>query len=134
MDSENPPKKLSNKVSIITGAGSGMGAASARRLASEGARVFVVDLDGSAAQKVAEEINGAGGLAISKTLDVSSRKDVIQLVGEAVDQFGPIDILVNNAGFSHAQKFVDMDDGMWERTIAVNLNGPMFFHTPFFQA
>ena len=115
-------------MAIITGAGSGMGAASARLLAKEGARVVVVDLDGSAAEKVAQEINEAGGEGIWRQLDVTSRQDVDLLVREVLDRWGQIDILVNNAGFTHqAQLFLDTDESIWDKSIAVNLKGPMYF-------
>ena len=127
MTSENMKGKLCEKVAIITGAGSGIGAASARRLAKEGARVAVVDLEGSAAEKVTQEINEAGGQAMWRQLDVSSKPDVDQLVKDVLDRWGQIDILVNNAGFGEVKWFIDTDESMWDKTIAVNLKGPMFF-------
>jgi len=127
MTKESMSDKLKDKVAIVTGSGSGIGAASARRLAKEGARVAVVDLDGSAADKVAHEINDAGGQAMWKQVDVSSKQDVDQLVQDVLDRWGQIDILVNNAGFGEVQWFVDTDESMWDKTIAVNLKGTMFF-------
>jgi len=127
MTKESMSDKLKDKVAIVTGSGSGIGAASARRLAKEGARVAVVDLDGSAAEKVAQEINDAGGQAMWKQVDVSSKQDVDQLVQDVLDRWGQIDILVNNAGFGEVQWFIDTDESMWDKTIAVNLKGTMFF-------
>jgi 2-hydroxycyclohexanecarboxyl-CoA dehydrogenase len=127
MTKESMSDKLKGKVAIVTGSGSGIGAASARRLAKEGARVAVVDLDGSAAEKVAQEINDAGGQAMWKQVDVSSKQDVDQLVQDVLDRWEQIDILVNNAGFGEVQWFIDTDESMWDKTIAVNLKGTMFF-------
>ena len=127
MTKESMSDKLKNKVAIVTGSGSGIGAASARRLAKEGAQVAVVDLDGSAAEKVAQEINNAGGEAMWKQVDVSSKQDVDQLVQDVLDRWGQIGILVNNAGFAEVQWFIDTDESMWDKTIAVNLKGTMFF-------
>lgn len=127
MTKESMSDKLKDKVAIVTGSGSGIGAASARRLAKEGARVAVVDLDGSTAEKVAQEINEGGGQAMWKQVDVSSKQDVDQLVQDVLDRWGQIDILVNNAGFGEVQWFIDTDESMWDKTIAVNLKGTMFF-------
>ena len=84
--------RLENRTAFITGAGRGIGRAIATRLAEEGARVAVVDLDGSAAEKVAQEINDAGGQAMWKQVDVSSKQDVDQLVQDVLDQRAATDL------------------------------------------
>ena len=89
--------KLSGKVAIVTGAGSGIGRAIALRFAAEGAAVVVNDLVADAAQRVAKEIEAAGGRAQPFPGDVSDARRVEALVREAVGRFGRLDVLVNNA-------------------------------------
>ena len=107
---------------IVTGAGSGMGRATAHLFADEGARVAVVDVTPGGAQAVAAEISQAGGVARSWAVDVSDRQLVEKLIAEVVAEFGGLDILVNNAGISAAGP-IDSDDyeARWAKTLAVNL-------------
>jgi 3-oxoacyl-[acyl-carrier protein] reductase len=89
---------LQGKVTVITGAGSGMGRASALLFAQEGAKVLVVDLNEGSAQAVAAEIRAAGGQAVALRADVSKAADVQAMITAAVNQWDRIDILFNNAG------------------------------------
>lgn len=88
---------LQNKIAIVTGGASGIGGATARRLAEEGAKVLVADIDEDAADANVEQIRGAGGIAESCRMDVSKTKDIEAMVGKCVDGFGGLNILVNNA-------------------------------------
>lgn len=110
---------------LITGAGQGIGAATARRLAAEGARVLVTDLDPERAARVAADIVAAGGRAESLACDVTDRAAVEAAVAHAVAEFGALDVLVNNA-YSCAPDqalFEDEPDDVWERDLDVTLSG-----------
>lgn len=119
-------KKLLDKVALVTGAGSGMGKAIARRYASEGAKVIVSDINFDSVSKVAAEIGADGGEAVAVAADVSKEQDVQNLIDTAVKKYGTLDILVNNAGIM--DNFVpaaDVTDELWEKVFAVNTTGPM---------
>ena len=111
---------LAGKVAFITGAGRGMGRAMAERLAAEGARVAVTDIDKDAAAAAASEL---GGDAVAVHLDVTDALSVAAAVEETCAALGPIDILVNNAGWDRLSPFVDTDEDLWDRLIAINLKG-----------
>ena len=111
---------LSGKIAFVTGAGRGMGRAMAERLAAEGARVAVTDIDKDAAAAAAEVL-GSGAVAVH--LDVTDALSVAAAVEEATAALGPIDILVNNAGWDRLAPFVDTDEDLWDRLIAINLKG-----------
>mgnify|MGYP001305882520 CR=1 FL=1 len=93
---------LKNKVSIVTGAALGIGAASAKELSQCGSSVTLMDINVSAAEKVAKEINDAGGRAHVVIADASSAKDCERTVTETVEAFGGLDILFNNVGIQPA--------------------------------
>ncbi|MFJ8979754.1 SDR family NAD(P)-dependent oxidoreductase [Streptomyces sp. NPDC102282] len=111
---------------LLTGAGQGIGAATARRLASEGAAVLVTDLDAGRAARTAAGIREAGGTAESLACDVGDRDAVDAAVAHAADAFGRLDVLVNNAYANHddAALFEDEDDASWEHTLDITLSGP----------
>ncbi|MFJ4462192.1 SDR family NAD(P)-dependent oxidoreductase [Streptomyces sp. NPDC088928] len=111
---------------LITGAGRGIGAATARRLASEGARVLVTDLDGERAERSAEVIREAGGTAEALACDVTDQAAVETAVAHAVAAFGSLDVLVNNAYSctTDAPLFEDEPDEAWQRDLDVTLTGP----------
>jgi NAD(P)-dependent dehydrogenase (short-subunit alcohol dehydrogenase family) len=110
---------------IVTGAGSGIGRATALRFAQEGAKVVVADLNGDAAKEVVAEIQAAGGTAVAVTGDLSDPAVVDEVVTTAVDTFGGLDVLVNNAGImDRMSAAAEVSDAEWERVIRVNLTAP----------
>jgi 3-oxoacyl-[acyl-carrier protein] reductase len=115
-------RSIAGQVAIVTGAGSGMGRATAHLLADEGAAVAVLDIDADQVAGVAGEINGNGERAEAWTCDVADAARVDAVVAEVVRRLGPPDILVNNAGVSlPAPIAADGYEASWEATIAVNL-------------
>ncbi|MFL5942540.1 MAG: glucose 1-dehydrogenase [Gaiellaceae bacterium] len=112
--------RLEGKVCVITGAGGGMGADAAVRFVEESARVVVADVDGGAAEKVADEV---GGLPVQA--DVSDEASVRAMYAAATERFGGIDVLYNNAGVSPADdaSILETDLDAWERVQAVNTRG-----------
>ena len=118
----NQPR-LQDKVIIITGAGSGIGAASARRLAAEGASVVVADLRVELAHQVSEEITALGGNALAIACNVSIESDVESMVSSTVDHFGKLTGLFANAGTSGFGWIHETSLADWHRVINVNLTG-----------
>jgi 2-hydroxycyclohexanecarboxyl-CoA dehydrogenase len=110
--------RLEGKVALVTGAGSGIGAATARRLAGEGARVAATDVNLDGAREVAGEVSGE-----AFELDVRSTESVGAAVSAVEQELGPIDVLVNNAGYDEFAFFVNTDEDLWDRVLAVNLRG-----------
>jgi 2-hydroxycyclohexanecarboxyl-CoA dehydrogenase len=102
----------------VTGGGSGIGAATCRRLAAEGARVAVTDLNLDSARAIAEEVNGQ-----PFELNVADNGSVRTAVAAVESELGPVDALVNNAGYDEFGFFVNTDPDMWSRVIGVNLIG-----------
>ncbi|MDZ7791716.1 MAG: SDR family oxidoreductase [Xanthomonadales bacterium] len=123
----NDLRRFVGRVAIITGGGSGIGEATTHRLATEGARVVVADVDAAAAARVATDIDSAGGAALGIEVDVAEEDAVAGMVATAVDTFGRIDILHNNAA-AVGRRSVGGDDDLlridpvdWDRSMAVNL-------------
>jgi NAD(P)-dependent dehydrogenase (short-subunit alcohol dehydrogenase family) len=116
---------LAGRSVIVTGAGSGIGRATALAFAAEGARVLVADLNAEGAEKVVKEIAAAGGTAVAVTGDLSEQAVVDRVSATAVEQFGGVDVLVNNAGIMDRMSAVgEVGDAEWERVIRVNLTAP----------
>jgi 3-oxoacyl-[acyl-carrier protein] reductase len=110
--------RLDGKTAIVTGGGSGFGAAMAGLFAQERARVVVADIDGAAAERVAAGAKGA----VAVQADVTREEDTKRMVAAAVDGFGRLDILVNNAGVSHwNQKLTEVGEADFDRVYAVNV-------------
>jgi NAD(P)-dependent dehydrogenase (short-subunit alcohol dehydrogenase family) len=115
--------RLEGKVAIISGAASGMGAATARRFAKEGAKVVIGDVLEEEGRQVAAEITRANGTAEFMRLDVTSEDDWKNVVDATVRQHGKLDILVNNAGISGSAVSDMLDTAAWDRLMAVNSRG-----------
>lgn len=115
--------KLKDKISLVTGAGQGIGKTIALTFAAEGSCVVVNDIDLDKATAVADEINASGTSALPLRADVSQSKEVSNMVAEAAKSFGRIDILVNNAGIQTVSPFLDLSEEEWQRVIDVNLKG-----------
>jgi 3-oxoacyl-[acyl-carrier protein] reductase len=114
---------VQNRVALVTGAAQGIGAAIAARLAADGARVGVLDLQQAAAQAVADEIGSAGGTALALAADVSRRDQVAAAVERLVAEFGALHILVNNAGVIRDNLLFKMTDDDWTTVMEVHLRG-----------
>jgi len=117
---------LAGKRAVITGGASGIGRATAERLAAAGARVAVVDVDADGAERIAATIRAAGGEALATPADVSVEADVEAAVGAAVDRWGGLDIVIANAAIEPVESDgpVDaLDVAVWRRVLEVNLTG-----------
>lgn len=115
-----------NKIAVITGAGSGMGAAMARRFAGEGMKIVVADIDLAAAESTAAEVVAAGGEAIAVRADVASQDEVQAMADRAWDHFGAVHVLVNNAGIVPSGRYRQIWDFPledWRWSFDVNLMG-----------
>ncbi|MBA7706776.1 2,5-dichloro-2,5-cyclohexadiene-1,4-diol dehydrogenase LinX [subsurface metagenome] len=122
--------RLDGKVSIITGAGSGMGEATAKLFSKEGAKVVVADIDAVKGQQVVKEIKDAGGDAIFIEADVSKVSDMEKMVKTTVETCGKINILYNHAGVPGPKGIEDVTEEEWEQCIKANVLGS-FFATKF---
>ncbi len=115
---------LAGKTAVVTGAGGGIGAAIARRFASEGARVAVNDIDADRAGAVSADIESSGDSAVAAPADVSDSASVGAMFDQVEAELGPVDVLVNNAGLIGPMKhFLEADEDWWNRIIGVNLTG-----------
>lgn len=112
---------LTGKCALVTGAASGMGAASARLLADEGARVVLADIDAEGAEAAAGDIREHGAGAVAVTCDVASSTDVERAVEMAVGAFGGLDVVVNCAGIIRRADVVQTTEEEWDRVMAVNV-------------
>ena len=116
--------KLEGKVALITGSGRGIGRAIALKLASEGARIVVNDLDAEPAEETVEAIRAAGGQAVACVGSVSAPDFAERFVGTAVSEYKGLDILVNNAGYTWDSVVQKMTDEQWYAMIDVHLTAP----------
>lgn len=114
---------LKDKSIVITGAAGGIGAAIAKALAADGARITVADLSEAAARTVAGEITAAGGTAIAVAVDVRQRAQVRALIDQAVAAHGRLDVLFNNAGVAQTRPFLDITEEDWRFVTDVNALG-----------
>jgi len=115
--------RLSGKVSIITGAGQGIGRATAIKFAKEGAKVAVCDINMDSVAQAVELVEAAGGEAIGFRVDVTDKESIAKMVAGVMAKWGRIDTLVNNAGIVQDAQFKKMTDEQFERVIDVNLKG-----------
>ena len=116
---------MSVRTALVTGAAAGIGAACAKRLASDGMAVGVLDLDEVRCADTVAAIKAAGGIAMALGADVSNREQVFAAVAKLRAELGPVTVLVNNAGVTDFTKFEDIDDARWDFVFAVNVRGPM---------
>ncbi|CAN5705927.1 SDR family oxidoreductase [soil metagenome] len=112
---------LTNKIAIITGGGSGIGAATGLAMAQAGAKVVVAGRTLSKAQMIAEQIKTAGGQALAVEVDVSQGIDVRRMIDSTLDYFGGLDILFNNAAISPAGSITEISEEEWDECIAIDL-------------
>jgi 2-hydroxycyclohexanecarboxyl-CoA dehydrogenase len=121
-------QRFQDKTVVVTGGGGGIGGATCKRLAAEGAKVAVFDLNGAAADKVAAEITATGGQARAFVCDIAKLADVQKAVANAESALGPIATLVNNAGWDVFKPFTKTTPQDWEKLIAINLTGALNMH------
>ena len=119
--------RFGNKVCLITGAGSGIGRATALRFAAEGGKVIIVDRDEPSGQETANLVKQRGGDAIFARADVAREDEIIAAVQQTIDRWGKVDILVNNAAMMTYKKIVDLSSAEWDMVMAVNLRSVFLF-------
>lgn len=119
---------LTGKAAIVTGGGGGIGRAISVRLAEEGAKVGVFDLNPAAAEAAATEITAKGGAAKAYTVDITDLDAVLRAVAAFEADMGPTDVLINNAGWDKFAFFLDTTPADWRKIIAINYEGPLNLH------
>lgn len=115
--------RLQRKTAIITGAGRGIGAATARRFVEEGARVVIAELKPEQGEAMAAELQAQGYQALAIQTNVAERESVQRMVAAVVEQYGPPDVLVNNAGINVFSDPLELTEAEWRRCFAVDLEG-----------
>ena len=115
--------RLQDKVCIITGAGSGIGQATAKLFAAEGARVVVADVDDKGARSTVAAIKKAGGEAVAEHVDVTDEQETVALANKVAKRFKRIDVLFNNAGISGVGDVLETDPDLFDRVMRVNVRG-----------
>lgn len=118
-------QRFNNKVALVTGAGSGIGRATAVRLASEGAKVVLADIN-EAALADTQAMLAEGAEALCLTVDVSAAENCSAAVNACVERFGQLDILCNIAGVLLCKHFMEITEAEWQRVMGINLNGVFF--------
>ncbi|NML31872.1 2-hydroxycyclohexanecarboxyl-CoA dehydrogenase [Paraburkholderia antibiotica] len=120
--------KFAGKTVVVTGGGGGIGGATCRRFAAEGARVAILDRSLAAAEQVRDEIRAADGVAEALQCDITSRIEVDAAIAATEARLGTIDVLVNNAGWDVFRPFVKTEPAQWDKLIAINLIGALHLH------
>jgi meso-butanediol dehydrogenase/(S,S)-butanediol dehydrogenase/diacetyl reductase len=119
-------ERFEDQVVLITGAASGIGAATARRFASEGARVVVADIDEAGASRVARDLDNRGWIATSAKIDVREPQQFEAIIAHIVSVFGRIDVLFNNAGIAAYGESPELDPQIWHNVLAVDLHSVFY--------
>ena len=118
--------KLEGKCAVITGAGSGIGRATARLFAEEGARIAIADINHEGAEETLNLIQRGGGSGFCVVMDVAKVSDAEALIRTTADRFGRLDIVVNSAGVELPRSLLETSEEDWERVIAIDLKGVYF--------
>jgi 2-hydroxycyclohexanecarboxyl-CoA dehydrogenase len=121
-------QRFNGKTVVVTGGGGGIGGATSRRFAQEGAKVAVLDLNLQAAEAVVARIRAEGGQAAAFEADITQRASVDAAVAALEAQLGPVDVLVNNAGWDVFKPFTKTEPAQWDKLIAINLVGALHLH------
>jgi NAD(P)-dependent dehydrogenase (short-subunit alcohol dehydrogenase family) len=120
-------RRLEGKIAVITGAGSGMGLAMARRFTAAGASVVAADWNAERLNAAVSEIQATGGTILGACGNIAERATAEALVDQAVEAYGRIDVLVNNAGvMDYMQGIGELSEDVWRRVLGINLDGPMY--------
>ncbi len=117
-------ERVKDKIAVVTGAGQGIGAAICRRLASEGAKLVLVDINADCLQDLSQELTANGTEVLSVAADISKKDQVTDMIGQAREAFGTVDILVNNAGIIRDGYLAKLSEDDWDKVLEVNLKGP----------
>lgn len=115
--------RLLDKVAIITGGGRGIGEATAKKFAKEGAKVIIADINVEDIERTVSEIQAMGGEAMGLTVDVTNTESVNKMIASTVEKYGKLDVLVNNAGITMDATLLKMTEDQWDKVIDVNLKG-----------
>jgi NAD(P)-dependent dehydrogenase (short-subunit alcohol dehydrogenase family) len=118
--------RFADRAVYVTGAGAGVGRATAELFGREGAKVFAVDIDGDAVVETVKSIHAAGGTARGGVADVSDYDSVEGSIEYMVEAFGALDVLINVAGVGRAARLEELDEHQWQRTMGVNLDGVFY--------
>lgn len=118
--------RFENKVTLVTGAASGMGRATCKRFAAEGASVFAIDIDETGLAELASEIKAEGGIISTQVCNVSNKDACTAAVNAAVDTYGKLDTLANVAGIVRFNHSTELSEQEWNLVLAINLSGPMY--------
>jgi 2-hydroxycyclohexanecarboxyl-CoA dehydrogenase len=118
--------KLAGRTALVTGAGQGIGRATALALAHEGCQIGAADVLADKARAVAVEVEGLGAKALALSVDLTRRAEVDRMAEDVLARFGQVDVLVNNAGWDRMGLFLDTDEETWDRIIAVNLKAMLY--------
>ena len=119
-------KHFKNKIVVVTGAASGIGAAISRRFARDGAKIGLVDVDEYAIQNKVKELEGKGTDVVGLRCDISRREECEAAIKEIISRFGGIDVLVNNAGIAQRSAFVDTQVDVFQKVMAINFFGSLY--------